>query len=559
MFRYLKKKLIQKPWWMIRSWARDAAKLFSWTRRRRKRPRLLFRTFQEWLVRLPMRMLRGLFRWLRKGFSAVVFVFIGSTRLFAYWWRQRNYRHLLWGLPGLLVMLGSGLVVAAHYVSDRDAIIGSYLTSARDAAEHENYEHAALCFARLVDVGWEDDELLFQMALTAQKLEQYEQVETILGQLAPERSARYYRAHLWKAQRVLASIDPPAKNLARCETHLNHAIRLKRDYLPARKMLGELLRRQGRYKQAIDQYRMIAQVDRNALLDLASCYVFSGDKETGLQWAQTAYVHFKSNVALDPGDTVSMRQMASAAVFLGRYAEAVQHLDDVMSMDDSLAVRAEASRALLAWVDSLKADDDASWQLKLNLIERTLRLNPSEVNCYDRLMKLLIESPRRDQVSEILEKLVADGDAGAIAHLLIGTHAGERGQFDKAKLHLELAQKMMPQAPLVANNLAWYLATKPEPELEIAKRLIVPVLRQWPLRPEVHDTNGEIHFKLKKHQEAAVAFERVLQLTKEKHTLRTRVHNRLALVYKELGDPQLAERHAKLATEASSEKNDKSP
>ena len=74
--------------------------------------------------------------------------------------------------------------------------------------------------------------------------------------------------------------------------------------------------------------------------------------------------------------------------------------------------------------------------------------------------------------------MLIKGQALVTAHLLLGYDAWEHGRADEAKLHWERAFEADPQSSVVANNLAWALASGQAHELKRALDLVALGWRQ---------------------------------------------------------------------------------
>ena len=99
---------------------------------------------------------------------------------------------------------------------------------------------------------------------------------------------------------------------------------------------------------------------------------------------------------------------------------------------------------------------------------------------------------------------------------------------------------------MIANNLAWTLATREPPELEQALELITAVLKNEPGVAQFLDTYATILMKQGEHEQAIAEFEKALPGL----TDRTTVHQNLASLYRQIGHAAMATEHEKLAAES---------
>ena len=94
---------------------------------------------------------------------------------------------------------------------------------------------------------------------------------------------------------------------------------------------------------------------------------------------------------------------------------------------------------------------------------------------------------------------------------------------------------------VVINNLAWVLAHKKKPDLDRALELASTAVSQSPDNAEYLDTYGTVLLKCKKYDAAITNFEKALS----KHQSKDEIHMKLALCYRAIERPDLAEIHEK--------------
>jgi predicted Zn-dependent protease len=142
-----------------------------------------------------------------------------------------------------------------------------------------------------------------------------------------------------------------------------------------------------------------------------------------------------------------------------------------------------------------------------------------------------------------LQILLAEGKSPAILHLMLGIDQWQQGNKAGGLQHVEQAYLASPQAPLIANNLAWMLANGGSPDLPRALELIESVLKREPKQPRFRNTRGYILAKLGRWQEAVADLEASLADLPDKSLC----HSTLAEAYDHLGLPSLASDHRRLA------------
>jgi predicted Zn-dependent protease len=132
-----------------------------------------------------------------------------------------------------------------------------------------------------------------------------------------------------------------------------------------------------------------------------------------------------------------------------------------------------------------------------------LQFDPDNPETYNRLLELTKQNvPEADKAREIFRKMIAEGRESALAHLFLGIDAWQQEKADEARHHWEKAFQMSQGAPLVANNLAWVLATRPPADLNRALDLINAAVAKVPDELRFRGTRGHILARMGKPKEA---------------------------------------------------------
>jgi predicted Zn-dependent protease len=143
----------------------------------------------------------------------------------------------------------------------------------------------------------------------------------------------------------------------------------------------------------------------------------------------------------------------------------------------------------------------------------------------------------------VLRGMLARGQGGALVHLALGMDAWQHEDKAAALVHLEQAYALPPEMGLVANNLAWALASAQPPDLPRALGLIDSVVQRWPADPVFRDTRGQILARLGRWREALTDLQVALPI----YGTKPEFHRRLADCYRHLEMPAMAQEHEQLA------------
>ena len=185
------------------------------------------------------------------------------------------------------------------------------------------------------------------------------------------------------------------------------------------------------------------------------------------------------------------------------------------------------------------------------MLQKALEYEPSNENALGRFAKFIRRSgPEAETARTVLKDALANGDAPAIVHLILGTLAASEGHLDEAQLHLEQASQLTPKAPQLLNNLAWVVARAEPPDLERALSLINAALELSPNHPEIRETRGQILASMERWKDALIDLEYALGSLRG----RPQLHATLARIYTQLGDEDMAALHRKRVERLAPEK-----
>ena len=459
-------------------------------------------------------------------------------------WRSAGFWTFVRGTPALLAILFVGYVCAATIGRRTDEQVQTYSLAAQRAQFAEQYDAARVYYERLIELDGERPKTLHQLALVLHQLEEEERVDSLLAKIAPYQDMVYAPAHVWQAKRILGSADRRPQDDRLAESHLVRALHLEPENLEAQVLLGQIYVASQRYDEARPLLAQAQRVLPQLSLLLAKTYAVEGFTEQARRSGQQAQQYFKSVVERDPNNQEARLSWAEATMFLEEFSEAVEILTHGARMTGDDVYRVALARVYLGWADKF-GETDEDLVKKLRLHEAALKMNPREMLIFDRIMKVLKDGRTADDARAMLTTILAEGQAPALVHLLLGTDAGERGEREKAVYHLQRAYEIDEKMSIAANNLAWHLAQSDPPQLEEALTLIDNLTQQFPEVAHFRDTRGHILVKMGRWREAIADLEAALP------SMRTNIetHQALAEAYREVGLDELATEHTRIATE----------
>ncbi len=456
---------------------------------------------------------------------------------------SRRFRLLLYGSPALITFLLASYVFASCMLRPAEFIVEQYKTAGRYAVSNEQYEIAKLYLQRAVELGLQDTETLFDMAKTAEKTNDLLRLQAIMQQLAPDDHPVHAPSHLWKATGLLTKKERTQEELKQAIIQLEYVLKLRPQNTNAHMLLGELYLQMRLFRDSVPHLVIAAGQRPELAFSLAKAYKYSGETTKATSAGKVAEAYYSRRSINHPYDHNARLKWADSLMFLERYKEATQVLNDGIKLEDDKRFHFGLARTYIAWSDSFELNSDKQRQQKLQLLTAGLHANPNEMLLFDRLMPIL---SYKDETSEEAEQFLLDtiskGQAPGICHLLLGSNAFLNKNIEQADFHLEQAIKHMPAAPIVANNLAWYLTFADNPDLNRAMSLIEPVIMQFPDGHEYRETRGQILLRQGKWQEAISDLEYALPQCLN----RPQTHDALSIAYEKIGSKQLARHHRAL-------------
>jgi tetratricopeptide (TPR) repeat protein len=282
-------------------------------------------------------------------------------------------------------------------------------------------------------------------------------------------------------------------------------------------------------------------------MTLAQIYVRLGKRSLAEFRGQEVRDYYRKRCEQDENDIEAHLRWSSAEVFLEHFNESVGILTEGLQRTKDERFRKALSATYVTWFGRT---DPSNLARQLELLQLALAFgpdNPAALRCLQFFGDK--KGPEAQEVKQILEDHLAQGRAPGTVHFILGTMAIHADDLQQAATHLEQAHRASPNAPAIANNLAWAYTVSDPPKLDRALEMANIALELEPRRAEFLDTRGQIFIKMGRYNEAVTDLEASLKSLKD--TLH--VHASLADAYENLGVPDLAAKHRRLAQEPSQE------
>ena len=424
------------------------------------------------------------------------------------WLNRRQWRLFWFALPAILaafLVLVSGAVVL-YFQTHADTLHQRYRYLAMQALTEKKFELARVaCLRGLADSsgksGPDHLEYTYYLAIALDGLGNRSDAEALVNIAAPVDRPGCIAAHLGVAQGLLTATNLTTNMVALAERHLKNAMVLE----PQSVIAGELLARFYINTRKLDKARAYLFKIYSAKPELAQLiavsYWLEHKNAEGLVWADraiTAYEQILVNSApyyrdqdrvglveslqikealapsrpipqvsgsatnVPPQDTPQFwLGMVQLLLLDGKYAAAVQTLDQQMSQSPNPLYPSFLAEVCALWAKKIKPDHNNGSALRLQLIQKGLTNAPDSL----KLQLLLVQQSHADDkygvaAKGLLNETVAKaaGTNAAWWHFVLWTDNRIRGDLASARSHLKLAYQLAPEILPIQNDMALDLA-----------------------------------------------------------------------------------------------------
>jgi len=188
---------------------------------------------------------------------------------------------------------------------------------------------------------------------------------------------------------------------------------------------------------------------------------------------------FEQAIAVTEDNFLAHGNLAAELLLRGRTDEAESHYRE------ALRIRPGRPKVLLGWADALAAQGRLGEAL--GRYEQLLQHNPDDARAAGHYGLALLRVGRFAEARDPLERaLTVHGDVAEL-HVGMALASSQVGDFARAVRHGSEALRLDPTLDSAANNLAWILATSPDPNarnpeesIRIMERLLGEAERQDP-------------------------------------------------------------------------------
>lgn len=434
------------------------------------------------------------------------------TKQLGRWRKSQNFRSFLMGLPSAVVMLVVGYVSIVTWYKPTAVLADTYNRRAQQALASNDLRYAKLCLERLIQIRGEDPQTLMQLAEIYSTEDNPRRVAALMQRIAPSDRTTIPEAHIWQARNLLAKQNLTLDELKEVEKQLQNALKVRPSDPIARSLLGQVYAQTGRDSLALEMYQGIRQRTAGDNLRMAESASRIPNVMMARLAAEEALSQFEQQLKQEPESWVARENLVKCYVFLEEFQEALKVLQQSPPSVDREQLRQSLARVYGTWTQVLQLKK-GEVPLRIDVIERTLKLDPNSVAALNSIADLLSVADEAEltKIRAILKRMLALGMSTPVVHLCIGTDAILRDNLEVAMKHLQLAYQADPNLIAAANNLAWAMSQADPPKLNEALSLVNSVVEKQPELGAVRDTRGQILLKMERFNDAIIDLEFALR------------------------------------------------
>ncbi len=456
----------------------------------------------------------------------------------------RRRATLLLAMPTPIVLIVFAAILFSGH-QGKDTIQSLYREAGRAAVASGDLDQGRFYYSRLIgdgDEGNPQDQLNWASMLAANG-----QVKAAIGQLdklAPNDRVGFGPAHRQKAMMYISALQSRASGpevLDQLHWHLRQGVR--EDSVEDHRLWTVYYLAVGQMDDAIDRMAKAATKNPDLWLDTAILCSSQGQTEAYQRNLTRAEEHARRMLDEDHLDVARRVLLARILVAKNEVAAAVKLLDDGAALKPDPRLQKAQSDICLVQLGQL--GPDAPIADRVDLLAKAAMLGPANTSVYQLwsgLYSQLKSADDRRELRDKLEQMIVKGDMPAFAHFTLGEMFALDERIDDSIFHTEKAFELDGRLLEAANNLAWLLATRDNPDLKRAEELIRSCIEKRSGNPHFHDTLGTVLLKQERFDEAIVELERALPKMPREGL--KGIHTRLAEAYRAVGKDSLAKLHA---------------
>jgi len=237
------------------------------------------------------------------------------------------------------------------------------------------------------------------------------------------------------------------------------AIRVKPDYAEAHHNLGVTYYKLGRYQDAIESLKQVIRIKP----DYAEAYSNLGLVMQAQGNYDEAIKNFSRVAQLQPYEIKPLNDIANALISSGKLNDAVEQLRRIIKMRPDTAASLNTLALLIVNHPEIKGHDANE---AVRLARRACELTNYRNAVFLKTLAIVYSSAGRYSEAADTAEAVLNIDPNLVSvHKVLEVALLSGGYFKKAVVHMKRYLEIEPNDIDTKNNLAWILATSPDPNI----------------------------------------------------------------------------------------------
>jgi tetratricopeptide (TPR) repeat protein len=241
--------------------------------------------------------------------------------------------------------------------------------------------------------------------------------------------------------------------LSRAREHYESAITIDPNFAEPWNGLGYILAEENRYNEAIPQYEMALQLKPG----LSDTRINFGKALFQVGMTDAAIEQFREAVRLKPSDSIAHYNLGYSLFTAGDIAGAVQEYRSATDLNPKLIAAWYNFGRVLALQN--KADE------AMACYRKALEIDPGDMATHEGLGELLLSQGKNEEAAKEFSIVLRKNADDLAAHYQLALALTGQGKSREAVEHYRRGLESVEENPVALNNLAWILATYPDPQV----------------------------------------------------------------------------------------------
>ena len=354
-----------------------------------------------------------------------------------------------------------------------------------------------MLYRRLLQLNDENARTRYLVAMQMAKSQRVGQARSLMEEIAPlgENRKGYEPAHAWLAVDLLSRQPLNNEDQVRLQSHLNAIQNWDGASSGLLAVHSNILAAQGKRSESLDLMGRAAKKDPS----LQSSHAILARKlnmpRVADEVSSKARERLKELTARPDAKLQDFIQLSTLELTENKFEDALRVTREGLSKlgNDNEQLKFIGSEALRLMYRKSLQKTAKGVEFNLNLLDAAMREYPANPNLATEvalLENMGVEASA--ELKDLMEQQLANGQATAVAHLILANQQIKNGHMAEAIPHLELTVKAAPNHPIALNNLALALALTDSANVARAEELIDRALKIDSRNPELFDSQGQI-------------------------------------------------------------------